>query len=309
MDVCSNSNCGADPPTTELERDDDAMGDKERRGDDSSSIQMTEEEQIMKAPKATTAEEEDAANKWNKKGYLATGTAVVLVAALVSAVVLLADPHRGGQPKQSPTASPSSQASSLVMLFGQEWDPRTTTRLDGSNLIPLDDNMTLLTYLGDDCFIGGRVIDRTSIPAELGLLSKLTHLDFGGSCLEGTIPATALGQLTELKYLHLGGNALDGSIPSELGLMTKLTYLVLADNTLSGPIPAEIGALTKLVGLDLSTNVLSGPVPSDALSNLLHLEQLWLYLNDLSGSIRPSLCSVVSPTIDCNEIACDCCGC
>lgn len=147
-----------------------------------------------------------------------------------------------------------------------------------------------------------------SIPSTFGLLTQLTCLNLMSNSLHGSIPTT-LESLTHLLHLHLGANALNGSIPSTVGSLTQLTFLSLSRNFLLGSVPNEIGSLTQLERLFLNSNSLSGPVPTDSLSNLVDLNMLWLYDNAFSGSIASSLCSVVSPLIDCGEIVCDCCGC
>ena len=54
------------------------------------------------------------------------------------------------------------------------------------------------------------------IPPEIGLLEKLTHINFKDNDLRGTIP-TELGVLKNLQYLDLSGNKkLEGSVPEEV---------------------------------------------------------------------------------------------
>ena len=77
-----------------------------------------------------------------------------------------------------------------------------------------------------------------SIPAQLGRLAGLTHLQMFTRTpeeegLEGVLPAT-LGNLLELQQLSLNDNRLTGPIPSGLDRLTKLTNLDLHGNELTG---------------------------------------------------------------------------
>ena len=54
-----------------------------------------------------------------------------------------------------------------------------------------------------------------SIPAGLGSLAGLTHLDLSDNTLSGEIPRE-LGGLSNLEVLRLSGNSLTGCIPAAL---------------------------------------------------------------------------------------------
>ena len=99
------------------------------------------------------------------------------------------------------------------------------------------------------------------LATELGLLTSLTELSFGGESLTGTIP-TELGLLTDVKFMYLYSNRLTGTLPSELGLLTALSYLYIYDNGLSGSIPEEMASLVELQDLRLYNNSFTGTTPS-----------------------------------------------
>jgi Leucine-rich repeat (LRR) protein len=127
----------------------------------------------------------------------------------------------------------------------------------------------------------------SSIPTELGNLSKLESLNLSDNQLTGSIP-TELVNLTKLTYLDLSDNQFTGSIPTELGNLNNLERLDLSNNQLTGSIPTELGNLNNLERLDLSNNQLTGSIPTE-LGNLNNLERLDLSNNQLTGSIPTEL--------------------
>ena len=119
------------------------------------------------------------------------------------------------------------------------------------------------------------------IPASLGSLDRLTHLDLRANGLTGSIPPE-LGDLEDLVELRLWGNELTGSIPGELGNLDNLDYMDLGNNKLTGSIPSDLGNLGNLGVLGLYDNQLSGAIPPE-LGRLSHLHALWLNENLLTG--------------------------
>ena len=126
-----------------------------------------------------------------------------------------------------------------------------------------------------------------TIPAELGGLAELRHLDLEINHLTGPVPPE-LGKLANLTQLELGNNSLEGPIPPELGELANLTRLFLHSNSLNGPIPPELAELVDLTHLSLGENRLSGRIPPE-LGGLASLRGLYLDWNDLSGPIPPEL--------------------
>ena len=134
---------------------------------------------------------------------------------------------------------------------------------------------------------GGRVTDinlnnnnlNGLLPADLWQLTELLSLQLGtNQNLNGSSLPPELGDLTKLEHLDLRRCNLTGTIPTEIGLLTNLTHLYLYQNKLSGTVPIEIGQLINLENLSLSSNQLTGTVPME-ISNLTKIRDVYLYRN------------------------------
>lgn len=122
-----------------------------------------------------------------------------------------------------------------------------------------------------------------TIPSELGLLTSLTKLGFGGNQITGTI-ATQLGLLENLDHLEAKNNHITGSLPTQLGQLHNVRHKIrFNNNQLTGTLPTQLGLLTKLWVLEVQNNTLNGEIPSE--TGLMPLIWLNLQDNDFSGTI------------------------
>lgn len=132
--------------------------------------------------------------------------------------------------------------------------------LSSSRINVLSPRIKLLTNL-EKINLNNNAI--TSIPPEIGKLSKLTSLLIGSNNLyENSIPPE-ISQLSNLNVLNLGNNKIGitstggfGSVPQEIAQLTALTALNLESNQLIS-IPSEIGQLINLTIFKLNDNHLT----------------------------------------------------
>ncbi|KAJ4909500.1 Receptor-like protein 12 [Raphanus sativus] len=129
----------------------------------------------------------------------------------------------------------------------------------------------------------------SEIPASIGNLKRLRHVELGANTLIGAIPSS-LGKLNQLRYLSLAANELTGDIPSSLGNLSSLLELRLSINHLVGQVPASIGNLNELQAISLSQNNLNGTIPI-SFSNLTKLYHISLRSNNFTSTL-PSDMSV-----------------
>lgn len=125
----------------------------------------------------------------------------------------------------------------------------------------------------------------TELPEEIGELVNLQSLRLDDNEITGVIPA-GLSNLVALKYLDLSGNQFSGQFPSDMHRMKALETIDASDCGIGGPIPAfgRNGAFSELTQILLSGNHLEGELTED-ISNLTHLEWVYLEGNELSGTL------------------------
>ncbi|CAB9513690.1 Leucine Rich Repeat [Seminavis robusta] len=151
-------------------------------------------------------------------------------------------------------------------------------------------------------------LNGTAMPTELGLLTKLMHLNLWDTGFTGTVPSELLHltvlerldiddnkltgtfpgfllELTTLEMILYNGNFFTGTIPAVAWEnMTKLDYLFLSNNLLSGTIPTEFGLLESARYLLMEHNLFSGTLPTE-IGNLTALKELWVHGTDITGTV------------------------
>ncbi|KAL3731313.1 hypothetical protein ACJRO7_028224 [Eucalyptus globulus] len=127
------------------------------------------------------------------------------------------------------------------------------------------------------------------------ILLNVEKLELNDNMLKGPIPRIDFNKMPLLGHLILGGNNLSGSIPNSLWAMENLYHLDLAKNQLSGTLPSlspisrmDGNKMPPLISLYLWGNNLSGSIPNSlcAIETLIHLD---LSKNQLSGRLPSCL--------------------
>nr|XP_004305912.2 PREDICTED: receptor-like protein 12 [Fragaria vesca subsp. vesca] len=168
------------------------------------------------------------------------------------------------------------------------------------------------------------------IPANLGSLSNVLHLDLSNNVIESDL--RWLSSLSSLQFLNLGGADLTKAAPYWLSIVnmlpslfelhlprcglsilphtlphinfTSLSVLDLSANGFKSTLPPWLFNLTEVANLDLSFNNLNGELP-ETLGSLTHLKSLDLSENSNIGGQLPRtlgmLCNLQSLKLSINK--------
>lgn len=133
----------------------------------------------------------------------------------------------------------------------------------------------------------------STVPPQLGGLSKLEHFDVWGVCWQGRLPPNlgeGLQQIRSLKIrywqdLKLPSCGVQGTLPARWGLtMPFLTSFWLYNNRLTGTLPPEFSGWSNLAEFWVASNQLTGVLPSSYAA----WENIWsidLSNNNLQGEV------------------------
>ncbi|XP_021907978.1 probable LRR receptor-like serine/threonine-protein kinase At4g37250 [Carica papaya] len=119
-----------------------------------------------------------------------------------------------------------------------------------------------------------------SLPADLGMIEHLQHLDLSNNSLNGSLPVS-LFNASELRYLDLSNNLISGDIPATVDRLRSLQLLNLSDNALAGNLPAGLTTLSNLTVVSLKNNYFSGNLPG----GFRAVQDLDLSSNLINGSL------------------------
>ncbi|KAI2498639.1 hypothetical protein MHU86_15873 [Fragilaria crotonensis] len=193
------------------------------------------------------------------------------------------DRSRGTSPTTLPPSTPALPSSPVTRIPTAISTSLSTPEEVACAFIGHPSLTECLSTFSFDSYGSNEVVNGTSIPSEIGLLSQLTALLVDGNELTGSIPSE-ISLLTDLVILSFTENELSGTIPSSISMLTKLTGLWLDQNKLTGGIPSSLSSVTSLIILDTSHNELNGPIPS-SFSGLTSLTALDFFQNELTGTI------------------------
>ena len=173
---------------------------------------------------------------------------------------------------------------------GSNWTDNTgwpATPAEWEDITSIDQAATWFGVTVENGDISALVMENNGLagdlPESLYLLRVLSNLSLVTNALTGTL-SPLIGNLTELTVLNLASNDLNGELPSTLSRLSKLITLSLMDNAFSGPLNGvDFSTMGSLKNLYLQVNQFTGTIPSTL--EACPLLRVVLFSNQLSGKI------------------------
>ncbi|GLT51973.1 hypothetical protein SLA2020_253420 [Shorea laevis] len=166
-----------------------------------------------------------------------------------------------------------------------------------SNLFQVLGMLSSLSWLSlSDCSLKNSHLPSHNHLLNFTLLGNIQHLDMSYNSFHGPIPIF-LQNMTSLTFLDMSGVNLSltsSNLFQVLGMLSSLSWLSLSSCSLknchlpSYNRPFNFTLLGNIKHLDLSANFFQGPIPI-FLQNMTSLKLLYLFDNQLSGSIPDSI--------------------
>ncbi len=173
----------------------------------------------------------------------------LLIAGMVTCVALVAG-GCGDDEEKGPTHTSADDRAALRAII----DANGLTGIVYENDIARFDNAGLAWELDLRPVNIDAAVQITTIPAEIGVLTGLTHAYFDTNAITAIPPE--ISSLSRLQYLSIAENQLT-SLPTQLFSVRSLNTLKLQGNQIA-ELPAQVSQLTALRALDVSRNLLTG---------------------------------------------------
>ncbi|KAI4330210.1 hypothetical protein MLD38_028512 [Melastoma candidum] len=146
----------------------------------------------------------------------------------------------------------------------------------------------------------GNLLNGTAFPESLCSASSLTKLRIGYNPYKPSSIPKDIGNLTKLEELWVAGANLVGEIPASISKLKSLKNLDVSTNGLSGPIPQEIGGLESAVQIELYQNNFYGGLP-ESLAGLKFLDRFDASQNNLSGKLSEKIAAMSLSSLNVND--------
>eukprot|EP00980_Cylindrotheca_fusiformis_P011619 scaffold2747_cov104-Cylindrotheca_fusiformis.AAC.9 len=147
-------------------------------------------------------------------------------------------------------------------------------------------DLTKLQYLS----IGSTYFANDGIPTELFALTNLVELDISYMLWYGDLGGDGWGQLEKLESISMGGNEYNSSLPEALVTLPNLMYLYSEFTNLEGSLDF-IARMPKVEQLWIDLNPMSGSIPT-TIGTVQTLKSLSATECELEGSIPSELGSL-----------------
>jgi len=142
-----------------------------------------------------------------------------------------------------------------------------------------------------DCsfsFISGGLND-----ANFQGLNSLVFANFDGNAYNSTVPS-AFSSMPNLEFLYIVDGFISGDLSYMIGMPAMREHWADTNPGLGGQLPAAISTVSTLESFSITSCSFSGTIPSEFGNFGFVMKQMWMYDNDLTGTIPPELANMAA---------------
>jgi len=124
-------------------------------------------------------------------------------------------------------------------------------------------------------------------------LDSLRFANFDGNAYNSTVPA-AFSSMPNLEFFYIVDGFISGDLSYMVGMPALREHWVDTNPGLGGQLPAAISTVSTLESFSITSCSFSGTIPTEFGNFNFVMKQMWMYDNDLTGTIPSQLGNLVA---------------
>ncbi len=117
--------------------------------------------------------------------------------------------------------------------------------------------------------------------------------NFDGNAYNSTVPA-AFTSMPNLQFLYIVDGFISGDLSYMVGMPSLREHWADSNPGLGGQIPAGISRVSTLESFSITSCSFSGTIPSEFGNFGFVMKQMWMYDNDLTGTVPSELANMAA---------------
>ncbi|VEU39079.1 unnamed protein product [Pseudo-nitzschia multistriata] len=119
-------------------------------------------------------------------------------------------------------------------------------------------------------------------------LNSLVFANFDGNAYNSTVPS-AFSSMPNLQFLYIVDGFISGDLSYMIGMPSLREHWADTNPGLGGNLPAGLASVSTLESFSITSCSFSGTIPPEFGNFGFVMKQMWMYDNDLTGTIPPEL--------------------